>query len=26
VAHGPERLVRCPIKFLSIIMYPQAAG
>lgn len=23
--HGPERLARCPIKFLSIIMYPQPA-
>jgi transcriptional regulator with XRE-family HTH domain len=23
VPHGPERLIRCPIKFLSIIMYPQ---
>jgi transcriptional regulator with XRE-family HTH domain len=25
VPHGPERLVRFPIKFLSIIMYPQPA-
>lgn len=23
IAHGPERLARCPIKFLSIIVYPQ---
>jgi transcriptional regulator with XRE-family HTH domain len=23
VPHGPERLVKCPIKFLSIIVYPQ---
>jgi transcriptional regulator with XRE-family HTH domain len=23
--HGPERLVRCPIKFLSVIVYPQPA-
>lgn len=26
VPHGPERLVRCPIKFLSVIVYPQPAG
>jgi len=26
VPHGPERLVKCPIKFLSIIIYPQAAA
>jgi transcriptional regulator with XRE-family HTH domain len=25
VSHGPERLVQCPIKFLSVIVYPQAA-
>lgn len=25
VPHGPERLARCPIKFLSVIIYPQAA-
>ncbi len=25
VPHGPERLTRCPIKFLSVIIYPQAA-
>lgn len=25
VAHGPERLVKCPIKFLSVIVYPQPA-
>lgn len=24
--HGPERLVKCPIRFLSIIVYPQAAA
>ncbi len=24
VPHGPERLARCPIKFLSVIMYPRA--
>lgn len=24
VPHGPERLVRCPIKFLSVIVYPRA--
>lgn len=24
VPHGPERLVQCPIKFLSVIVYPQA--
>lgn len=24
VPHGPERLAKCPIKFLSIIVYPQA--
>jgi transcriptional regulator with XRE-family HTH domain len=23
VPHGPERLVRCPIKFLSVTVYPQ---
>ena len=23
VPHGPERLVQCPIKFLSVIVYPQ---
>jgi ribosome-binding protein aMBF1 (putative translation factor) len=23
--HGPERLAQCPIKFLSIIVYPQTA-
>lgn len=23
VPHGPERLVKCPIKFLSVIVYPQ---
>lgn len=22
--HGPERLTRCPIRFLSVIVYPQA--
>ena len=26
VPHGPERLVKCPIKFLSVIIYPQAAA
>lgn len=26
IPHGPERLVRCPIKFLSIIMYSQPAA
>lgn len=25
VPHGPERLAKCPIRFLSIIVYPQAA-
>jgi transcriptional regulator with XRE-family HTH domain len=25
VPHGPERLVRCPIKFLSVTVYPRAA-
>ena len=25
VPHGPERLVRCPIRFLSVIVYPQPA-
>lgn len=25
VPHGPERLVRCPIRFLSVIVYPQSA-
>ena len=23
--HGPERLVTCPIKFLSVILYPQSS-
>jgi quercetin dioxygenase-like cupin family protein len=26
VPHGPERLARCPIKFLSVIHYPQPAA
>lgn len=26
VPHGPEHLARCPIKFLSVIMYPRSAG
>ena len=26
VPHGPEHLTRCPIKFLSVIMYPRTAG
>jgi transcriptional regulator with XRE-family HTH domain len=26
VPHGPEKLVKCPIRFLSIIMYPMAAA
>lgn len=25
VPHGPERLVKCPIKFLSVIIYPRQA-
>ncbi len=25
VPHGPEKLVKCPIRFLSIIMYPMPA-
>jgi transcriptional regulator with XRE-family HTH domain len=25
ISHGPERLARCPIKFLSVIVYPQPA-
>lgn len=25
VAHGPEKLVRFPIKFLSVIVYPRSA-
>ncbi len=25
VAHGPEKLVKCPIKFLSFIVYPRNA-
>ena len=24
--HGPERLLECPIRFLSVIVYPQPAG
>jgi transcriptional regulator with XRE-family HTH domain len=24
VPHGPERLAKCPIRFLSVIIYPQA--
>ena len=24
VPHGPERLVKCPIRFLSVLMYPSA--
>jgi transcriptional regulator with XRE-family HTH domain len=24
VPHGPERLIKCPIKFLSVIVYPRA--
>ncbi|MEY8875481.1 MAG: helix-turn-helix domain-containing protein [Leptothrix sp. (in: b-proteobacteria)] len=24
--HGPERLLQCPIKFLSVIVYPQPVG
>jgi len=23
VPHGPQRLVKCPIKFLSVIIYPR---
>ena len=26
VPHGPERLLACPIRFLSVIVYPQVAG
>jgi quercetin dioxygenase-like cupin family protein len=26
VPHGPEKLVKCPIRFLSIIMYPMPAA
>ena len=26
VPHGPEKLVRVPIRFLSIIMYPMLAA
>ena len=26
VPHGPEKLVKCPIRFLSIIMYPMSAA
>jgi transcriptional regulator with XRE-family HTH domain len=25
IPHGPEKLVKCPIKFLSFIVYPRAA-
>ncbi len=25
VPHGPERLIKCPIKFLSVIIYPRQA-
>ncbi len=26
IPHGPEKLIQCPIRFLSILMYPNAAG
>ena len=26
VPHGPEQLMTCPIRFLSVIVYPQVAG
>jgi transcriptional regulator with XRE-family HTH domain len=26
IPHGPERLLKCPIKFLSVIIYPRAAS
>ena len=25
IPHGPEKLIQCPIRFLSILMYPNAA-
>ncbi len=24
IAHGPEKLIKCPIRFLAVIMYPNA--
>ncbi len=24
IPHGPEKLLRCPIRFLSVLMYPGA--
>lgn len=26
IPHGPEKLIQCPIRFISILMYPPAAG
>jgi uncharacterized RmlC-like cupin family protein len=26
VPHGPERLIECPITFLSVIIYPPSSG
>lgn len=26
IPHGPEKLIQCPIRFLSVLMYPNAAG
>jgi transcriptional regulator with XRE-family HTH domain len=26
IPHGPERMIECPIRFLSIIMYPPTTG
>ncbi len=26
IPHGPEKLIKCPIRFLSILMYPPAPG
>ena len=26
IPHGPEKLIQCPIRFLSVIMYPHIAN
>ena len=25
ISHGPEKLIKCPIRFLTVLMYPNGA-
>ena len=25
IPHGPERLIQCPIRFLTVLMYPNSS-